>query len=145
MRPHTHSTSQRRAILQVLVTAETPLSAFQIRDRAHAEHPVALSTVYRTLALMRKRHWIRAVRPPLGPPCYKLGRKSGVYFFCLTCGQFVSLPPPHPTLHLEETEARGFRVEEFDLILRGRCSTCCSCGISEKNLNFKATPSRSFW
>lgn len=117
-------TRQKDAITRSLGRAGKPLLPREILTaaRRRCAH-LGIATVYRALRAMLDAGVVTCVRIPGGPPRYELsGTGHHHYFRCRDCrrvfnvegcpGGFGALVP------------KGFRLEDHDLVLYGRCATC---------------------
>jgi Fe2+ or Zn2+ uptake regulation protein len=118
-------TRPRAAVLQVLVATETPLKVEQIHERL-AQRPggrgINLSSVYRTVNLLRAHRVVRRVQLGDGAQRYELAegyRDHHHHFVCERCGRIedVSRCP------LEGADL-GIRVRSHHLELFGLCRDC---------------------
>jgi Fe2+ or Zn2+ uptake regulation protein len=120
-------TPQRHMILSVIQEANDHLSIDQIAERVQQRNPyVSLSTIYRTLELLRKLGLIRENHLPGEQPHYEAARGSAHHhLICHRC---------HATIHLDETllgdlherlqEEYHFHNLTLDLVAAGYCSVC---------------------
>src|SRR5260370_2760713 len=120
-------TPQRHMILSVIQEANEHLSVEQITERVQQYNPhVSLSTVYRTLELLKSLGLIRESHLPGEPPHYETA--EGYAHHHLVCRKC------HTTTHLDETllgdlheklqEKYGFHNLTLDLVAAGYCSQC---------------------
>src|SRR5437764_14290014 len=120
-------TPQRHMILSVIQEANEHLSVEQITERVQQHNPrVSLSTVYRTLELLKTLGLIRESHLPGEPPHYETA--EGCAHHHLVCREC------HTTIHLNETllgdlheklqEMYHFHHLTLDLIAAGYCSQC---------------------
>lgn len=120
-------TPQRHMILSVIQDAHEHLSVEQITQRVQQYNPhVSLSTVYRTLELLKMLGLVRESHLPGEPPYYETA--EGYAHHHLVCRQC------HTTLHLNETllgdlheqlqEKFHFHHLTLDLLAVGYCSQC---------------------
>jgi Fur family ferric uptake transcriptional regulator len=121
-------TPQRCMILNVLTKANEHLNVEQITERVQQHYPnVSLSTVYRTLELLKTIGLVRESHLPGEPPSYeKIANNSHHHHLvCRRC---------HTTQHLDETllgnlheslqEEHHFHQLTLDLVATGYCDTC---------------------
>lgn len=120
-------TPQRHMILSVIQEANKHLSVEQITERVQQYNPhVSLSTVYRTLELLKTLDLIRESHLPGEPPYYETA--EGYAHHHLVCRRC------HTTIHLDETllgdlheklQAKyHFHNLTLDLMAVGYCSQC---------------------
>src|SRR5215831_16016181 len=120
-------TPQRHMILSVIQEANKHLSIEQITERVQQHNPhISLSTVYRTLELLKTLGLIRESHLPGEPPYYETA--AGYAHHHLVCRRC------HTTTHLDETllgdlheklqETYNFHDLKLDLVAAGYCSQC---------------------
>jgi len=120
-------TPQRHMILSVIQEANDHLSIEQIAERVQQRNPyVSLSTIYRTLELLRKLGLVRENHLPGEQPHYEAARGNAHHHLtCLGC---------HATIHLDETllgdlherlqEEYHFHNLTLDMVAAGYCASC---------------------
>jgi Fe2+ or Zn2+ uptake regulation protein len=120
-------TPQRHMILSVIQEANEHLNVEQITERVQQHNPhVSLSTVYRTLELLKTLELVRESHLPGEPPHYETA--EGYAHHHLVCRRC------HTTIHLNETllgdlheklqETFHFHNLTLDLMASGYCSQC---------------------
>lgn len=120
-------TPQRHMILSVIQEADEHISIDQIAERVQERNPyVSLSTIYRTLELLRKLGLVRENHLPGEAPHYEAA--NGYAHHHLVCRRCRA------TLHLSETllgdlherlqEEFQFHDLTLDLVAAGYCSAC---------------------
>lgn len=124
----TRTTRQRAAIRRVIDASPRPLLPVEILELAQREvAALGIATIYRNLKLLLEGAEIRAVELPGEAPRYESARHAHHHHFqCRVCarvfdihgcpGDFAALAP------------RGFKVDEHDLTLYGRCADCGGAG-----------------
>jgi Fe2+ or Zn2+ uptake regulation protein len=120
-------TPQRYLILSVIQEAEEHLSVEQITERVQKRNPyVSLSTIYRTLELLRELGLVRENRLPGEQPRYEAAEgKAHHHLVCRNCRAII---------HLDETllgnlnellqEQYHFHGLTLDLVAAGYCNAC---------------------
>jgi len=119
-------TRQHQAIHDVIVDAGRPLLAQEVLALASEVIPrLSLATVYRNIKTLQDDGSIKAVVLPGQSPRYELsGRSHHHHFQCRQCERvfdFVACPG-----NLDRLAPSGFRVEDHEIILYGRCDDCCA-------------------
>jgi Fur family ferric uptake transcriptional regulator len=121
-------TAPRRAVMQVLLQTEAPLSPQEIFEQGGVIHPkLGLVTVYRTLNLLVGLNMVRRVHREDGCHGYlpaSPGHRHAL--ICQECGRAVEFPG-EDDLHalIERVEARtGYRVDDHLFQLFGLCPNC---------------------
>lgn len=125
-------TRQKQAVLRSLVDSGRSLAPAEILELARAEVPTLnLSTVYRQLRTLHDEAQVVRVDLPgqaarFEAPCTH-GQTRGHahhhhHFHCTACDRVF---PIHACPGgIERLAPAGFRVEQHELTLRGRCAEC---------------------
>jgi Fur family ferric uptake transcriptional regulator len=123
-RVSTRNTNQRKAIRDVFIEADRPLSTEEVLKAAQRHKPgLGIATVYRTIKMLADEGWISTVRLPGERPRYELaGKPHHHHFYCQGCGRVYEVPGSEALL--AELTPRGFVLESHDLVLCGRCAAC---------------------
>jgi Fe2+ or Zn2+ uptake regulation protein len=121
-------TPQRSMILSVLAKAEEHLTIEQITERVQQHYPnVSISTVYRTLELLKSTGLVRESHLAGKPPSYETTDHQAHHhhLVCRRC---------HAVQHLDETllgnlheclqEQQHFHHLTLDLVATGYCDSC---------------------
>lgn len=120
-------TRPRSAVLQILVTAPTPLKAEEIHERLRlvpGRRGINLSSVYRTVNLLRVLRVVRRVQLGDGAQRYELAedyRAHHHHFVCEICGRIEDVR----RCPLEGADL-GVVVRSHHLELFGVCRRCVS-------------------
>ncbi len=120
-------TSQRLAIIKVLLEADEHLTPAEVLERGAGDCPgLGLTTVYRTLELLRKSGHVQRVHLEEGCHAYaRLQEKEGHHLVCQGCHRVVGFPCTGLADLVDETAQRtGFSVESHLLELVGLCPAC---------------------
>ncbi|MFT7677661.1 MAG: Fur family ferric uptake transcriptional regulator [Planctomycetota bacterium] len=117
-------THQRRAILNVLESAERPLSPQEIlADSSASGADISLTTVYRTLKAVVEAGRAVAVEFVGQAPRYELsGLEHHHHFLCESCDRLFDIPGCPGSL--AGLAPKGFTVRAHDLLLIGQCESC---------------------
>jgi len=121
------NTSQRRAILTALESAQGPLTPQEVLDFAIQEQAsLGIATVYRNLSSLEEQGEIVAVHLPNDSVRYEpAGRGHHHHFRCQSCEQVFELSAKCPVAILEGvTLPGGFKVQDHELTLYGLCPSC---------------------
>lgn len=134
-------TEPRRRVLDALRTAEGPLTAQDVAERAGA----SVASTYRVLALLVGLGLVSET-PDEGvtlPGCETRGRHYALctahehhhHFFCRSCHATLEVASDALERALVELErTTGLRVEQHDVMLRGQCPACARAnGIAHTN------------
>ena len=121
-------TAPRRAVMDVLETADGPLSPRQIQRRAQAMHrDLGLVTVYRTLSTLSQLNLVRRVHCEDGCHAYVLATPGHHHsLVCRACGRTVEFPGYGglQTLVARVEAETGYQIEDHLLQLFGLCPAC---------------------
>ncbi len=118
------NTRQRRAILDVLETADHPLSPQEISERVNRDgDSVNLSTVYRTLSALVERGTLEEVKLPGESSRYEFSGKGHHHHFrCRKCDRVLVIEKC--AADVNSMVPPGYVVEDHDLFIYGLCSEC---------------------
>ena len=124
-------TRQRQSILDVLRAARTHLDADQVYQLARVRDPrLSLSTVYRTLAVLRQRGLVRELRLGEGHHHYECvpGAPDGAdhsHLICRACGAVVEFTSPLIGRLTQELARRfGYAMGDAQLEIAALCRAC---------------------
>ena len=117
-------TRQRAAIGLVIQRAKRPLAPQEVLEAARgAVRALGLATVYRNLKRLVADGTVRAINLPGETPRYERGVSAHHHHFqCTACRKVYDVPGCPG--NLRRMAPRGFKVEQHDLTLYGRCSDC---------------------
>ncbi|MFH1185207.1 MAG: Fur family transcriptional regulator [Chloroflexota bacterium] len=119
-------TSQRMAILHVLLQSGSHLSPAQIFQRARRRTPgLAPPTVYRTLEFLAQTGVVQAALDAQKHVVYQIARREHHHLLCSSCGSGVEVE--HNLVHdlYRQLETRsGYRFTASHLTLFGLCPAC---------------------
>lgn len=121
-------TPQRRKVLQLILEAGRPLSAYEILDRMQrGPRRPAPPTVYRALDFLLEQgliHRIESLHAFVGCS-HPAHPHAGQFLICTGCGQVDELCETHLGRTLEQEIRRtGFRPQRQVIELLGRCAAC---------------------
>ena len=116
-------TEERRVVLRI-ITDNPHLTAAEIYQLARKEATkLSLSTVYRTVKLLKELGLVQLSDLGKGHHHYELGLTEHYHFICLGCGKVVEIPST--SAFQELAEKRGFEVIGAEVQLVGYCTKCC--------------------
>jgi Fe2+ or Zn2+ uptake regulation protein len=146
-------TPQRSMILNVIHEADAHLSIEQISERVQQQNPaVSLSTIYRTLELLKELGLVRENRLPGEPPRYERAPgKAHHHLICRGCHVIIHLDENLlGNLHEDLQQQYGFHGLTLDLVASGYCQACWqkrqpfpSAGESTAGMKSTSTPDES--
>lgn len=122
-------TPQRFLIMSVIQEAKEHLSVEQIAERVQERNPyVSLSTVYRTLELLRELGLVRENHLSGEQPRYEIVEgKAHHHLVCRGCRAVIHLDEQLlGNLHEKLQEEYHFYGLTLDLVATGYCSACWS-------------------
>ena len=119
------NTQQGNLILNVIKSANRPLTPLEIHQRASSSSPhIGIATTYRHLKSLAEKKQVVGVDYPGQPPRYEWADgEDKVHFACRSCDKLFALEdttgdtPPAKV-------PRGFRVQGFEVMLYGTCPEC---------------------
>jgi Fe2+ or Zn2+ uptake regulation protein len=120
-------TPQRFMIMSVIQEANEHLTVEQIAERVQERNPyVSLSTIYRTLELLRELGLVRENRLPGEQPRYETAEgKAHHHLVCRGCRAVIHLDEHLlGNLHEKLQEDYHFYGLTLDLVASGYCSDC---------------------
>jgi len=126
-------TRQHQAIFDVMVDANRSLLAQEILVLASETVPqLSVATVYRHLKALQDEGIIKAVVLPGQNPRYEMASRAHHHHFqCRQCERVFDLEACPG--NLDRLAPPGFKVEEHEIILYGRCGECTNAAASHKD------------
>jgi len=119
-------TAQRALILRILQEHGGHLSGDEIHRLARKERPrISLSTVYRTLGLLKELDLIQELRLDGEQYRYEMKGSEHQHLVCLGCGRVIEFRCAHCiSVHQDLAERYGFRITGSRVELLGYCAEC---------------------
>ncbi|HUW10914.1 MAG TPA: Fur family transcriptional regulator [Anaerolineae bacterium] len=120
-------TPQRMMILEAIADSEGHLSAEEILETVRAAYPyLDISTVYRTLDLLKTLHLVSETDLGRGPAQYELLSKGlHHHLICTECREILDVPDSLlDSLRHAMSEEYDFHAEIEHLAVFGICSNC---------------------
>jgi len=120
-------TPQRHMILSVIQEADEHLSIDQILERVQERNPyVSLSTIYRTLELLRELGLVRENHLPGEQPHYETAESTEHHHLvCRRCRTIIHLEDNLlGNLHEQVQQQHAFHGLTLDLVAAGYCDAC---------------------
>jgi len=121
-------TSQRLAVLNILLKATTPLSVNTIRQSLGTKANIDKVTIYRILSLFRQRGIIREIASVGGANYFEMATLENPlhpHFSCRNCGAFTCLAPlpftQAPELILSKND---YSIDHIEINISGLCACC---------------------
>jgi len=120
-------TPQRMLIIEILHNADKHISAEEIYEQLRSRYPYAnISTVYRTLELLKKLGLVSEIDVGEGPVRYHVAEKGRHHHLvCSGCGKMVEMEESalHELKHVLLRDY-GFDADLKHLAILGRCREC---------------------
>lgn len=129
-------TPQRRLILQIIQEHKGHLDADEIHVRARERYPrLSLSTVYRTLDLLRKLGLVKELGLATERRHYEVKpREEHQHLICLGCGKVIEFQCAHSLdIHRDLADQHGFQMTGSRVELWGYCP---ECAIRKKEVDY---------
>ena len=119
-------TPTRRAVIQILISESTHLSAEDLAKRLQKRLPeVHISTIYRTLDALEAVGVVDHVHLGHGRAIYHLSSDIHQHLVCEVCSSVIEVPESFFfALKGELQEAFGFTMRAHHFAVIGRCSQC---------------------
>lgn len=121
-------TKQRDVILETMRSAEGPLTARQVHERAVTSLTgIGIATVYRALDVLLKQGEIIDAYLPGDERYYEQsGKGDHHHFICSECGRVLDLRSRLFTVPLGTVLPDGFVILEQHLTFHGSCPNCAA-------------------
>ncbi|MCX5849788.1 MAG: transcriptional repressor [Deltaproteobacteria bacterium] len=121
-------TSQRLAVLDILLKATTPLSVNTIRQTMKTKANIDKVTVYRILSLFKQHGIIREISPASGANYFEMATLDNPlhpHFSCRNCGAFTCLEPIPFTQPPESILSKDdYSIDHIEINISGLCACC---------------------
>jgi len=120
-------TNQRALIMEIIRQREGHLDADEIYRRAREKEPhLSLSTVYRTLQMLKKLGLVEELHFDEGHHHYEVKPSTEHHhLICLGCGRVIEFNRPLSRyIKRNIPEAKGFDIAETEVRMSGYCSKC---------------------
>ncbi len=117
-------TVQRTLILEYLQQAKDHPSARKVFVEVRKKLPrLSLSTVYRTLAELKKQNLVREIVVE-GESRYETNFQDHLDFYCLRCRRVIDIPKVEILELKRRLTEEGFEVRESFFLAKGICPHC---------------------
>lgn len=130
-------TSQRLAVLDILLKSTKPLSANTIRQSLKTRASIDKVTVYRILSLLKKAGIVREIASAGGANYFEMVSMTNPthpHFNCRSCGEFTcmetKIPVKMPEMILLKDD---YSIEHIEISVSGLCSECRNAAKKEEN------------
>ena len=131
-------TSQRLAVLDILLTATTPLSVNTIRQSLETKANIDKVTIYRILSLFRQRGIIREIASAGGANYFEMAALENPlhpHFRCRSCGAFTCLAPLPFTQAQELMLSKDdYSIDHIEINISGLCVCCRNATKPQKKM-----------
>ena len=131
----TQLTPLRRQVLQLILDADGPSTAYQLLDRLKAQHKSAVPpTIYRALDFLMEQGLIHKIeRLNAFIPCVDTdhAHHAAQFLICRQCGKVAEIEDHSVTQALKRAaDKQGFRAEAAMVELSGICAACIAAPVS---------------
>ena len=117
-------TKTRELVNQIVVTSDTPLTAYDIHNKLK-DDKVTLSSIYRTLDTFCKEGIFIKDVDNSGVAIYTATHNHQHYLECKSCHKKIKINDcPYHKLNKKFKRELGFDVDEHDFVLYGTCKDC---------------------
>ena len=121
-------TSQRLAVLDILLKATMPLSVNTIRQTLETKASIDKVTVYRILSLFKQNGIIREISSVNGTNYFEMATLENPlhpHFSCRNCGTFTCLAPIPFTEEPESILSKDdYSIDRIEINISGLCAGC---------------------
>lgn len=121
-------TSQRIAVLNILLNATKPLSANTIRQLLNTKAGIDKVTVYRILTLFKKSGIVREMASTSGANYFEMATLDNPlhpHFSCRSCGTLTCLEPISFTQEPESILSNSdYSIDHVEINISGLCADC---------------------
>ncbi len=121
-------TSQRVAVLDMLINAERPLTVIQIFRNINFHQKIHKVTIYRILSSFVAKDIARGIPTDEGINYYEMACRHNpvhAHFYCKSCKKMFCLDPATSSRAIELfADLNGFKIEALSLNITGVCSNC---------------------
>jgi Fe2+ or Zn2+ uptake regulation protein len=118
-------TPQRRLIYQALEGNTSHPRVEDIYDKVRAIIPdISLATVYKTLRELVDMGELLEIKYDGEQSRFDPNTEQHNHLVCTRCGRMEDVLQHFPGLDLNETERRGFRIKQSEVVFWGICPTC---------------------
>lgn len=121
-------TEPRRKLVDLLLSAEAPLTAEEIHQLAQrARLGANLSTIYRNLATFTELGWLDALPGPSGERYYQVHAtdEQRLSVLCLDCGQLTTLQAGEANPLSAMVGELGFNTQSLRVTMAAHCDHVC--------------------
>jgi Fur family transcriptional regulator, ferric uptake regulator len=129
-------TSQRLAVLDILLNAEVPLNVNTIRQNLKTKTKIDKVTVYRILSLFKEHGLIREISSVSGANYFEMVTVDNPlhpHFSCLSCGTFTCLAPIHFSQEQESVlSGNDYSIDHIEINISGLCACCSKSAETQK-------------
>jgi Fur family zinc uptake transcriptional regulator len=124
-----HFTDLRRNVLEMILSADAPPTAYQLLDRLRLQRGTATPpTIYRVLEFLVAHgliHRVERLNAFVGCVGDEGHRHQAQFLICTNCHRVIELED-HDVAHALEraTAAKGFRITRSTIEVEGICADC---------------------
>src|SRR2546422_6463740 len=120
------ATVQRRVVVTALLNAHRHVTAEELAQTIHKDHPeIATTTVYRTLEALERQGVVQHAHLGHGPAAYHLAEEDHLHLVCESCGTVTEVPRVvYDPLQRRLARDFGFTIAPHHFAVYGRCESC---------------------
>ncbi|MBA4397083.1 MAG: hypothetical protein C0394_06850 [Syntrophus sp. (in: bacteria)] len=121
-------TTQRTAVLEIIIQADGPISASEIHNRIDPRQKINKVTIYRILTSFKERRIIRELPTEQGMNIYEMACPHNPihpHFYCKSCRTISCLSPLTLSQAMDWfVGANAFRIDDVNVSISGVCGRC---------------------
>lgn len=119
-------TEQRKLVLNVFLNSRLHLTIEEVYNKSKKRNPnIGLTTVWRTIKLLRECGLVSGFKHTDGIFRYELGHEYHEHLICVKCGRVIEVMNPNPeVLRNKILPINNFKVLHWRLELYGICHKC---------------------
>lgn len=118
-------TAQRLEVIEVLTRDKSHPSALSVFNKVREKHPaISLSTIYATLALLKKHRLLRELEFETMDNRYDMDTASHLNLICTNCGRIEDFADGVPVPFATVEQLTGFATHDMRFEYYGLCRQC---------------------
>ena len=131
-------TPQRRQVYQILLHKRDHPTANQVFLRAKQALPdISMATVYNCLDALVQCGLVRQVNLDRAATRYCPNMEEHCHFYCDRCGGIFDIDSNPGLAQAQIPLPRGYQLTQFEIVMRGICSTCTTQPNKKSDSRFK--------
>lgn len=119
-------TPQRNAIITLLANSTSHPTVENIYEELLPQYPsMSMATVYNTIKMLKEHNMIKEIHVDEPSIHYDFNVEEHYHVVCKSCGKIVDVSVPLEETFGETFENKsGFKIDTYDLKLKGLCREC---------------------